>query len=95
MKYNGTDFNEKVVLSMTRKQFQAKGRIGNNFTPDQLGEVYDLITKKNSPNENNSQYAPISAKAGLTSADGEQHGGYGTGIRKGAEGSNDPRDGVQ
>lgn len=49
MKYNGTTFNEQVVLSMTKKQFQLCGGAGNKLTPLQLGECYDLIVEANTP----------------------------------------------
>lgn len=94
MKYNGTDFNEKIVLSMTKKQFLLKGAVGNKLSQEQLSECYDLIVKKNQPNADNSKYAARGTETGLTSADGEQHGGYGTGVRKTAERSTDTRDSV-
>lgn len=62
MTYEGTHFNDKVVMSMTRKQWLMVGGIGNKLSVEKLGEVYDLITasqpkKKINTNADNSKYA--------------------------------------
>ena len=57
MIYHGTDFNVEVVKTMTKKQFQHRCCHGNNLTPAQLSEVWDLIMNaKPSKRENSSQH---------------------------------------
>lgn len=53
MTFNGTHFNDPVVLSMTRKQFILVGGRGNSLTAEQLGEAYDIMKRLNSPNVGN------------------------------------------
>lgn len=72
MKYNGTDFNEEVVLRMSRKEFLVRGRLGNKLTEEQANEAYDLIMKKNGKDENGRQLTtspertrPTKANAGV------------------------------
>lgn len=64
MRYNGTDFNEDWVKTLTKKQFQERGRHGNNLTQQQLSECYDLITGNKKPNEDNIKSNKLSKKTG-------------------------------
>lgn len=91
LQYNNSSFNEDAVLKMSRNEFLNRGGLGNKLTRDQLGEIYDIINKKNSPNANSSQPAKITARTGLAKADVGVDGPNKGSTSNSAEGSDDTR----
>lgn len=47
MTYQGTHFNEKAIIGMTKRQFLMHGGRGNKLTEAQLEEAFDLMQKQN------------------------------------------------
>jgi len=88
--YEGTSFNEKVVLSMTKKQFQLVGGTGNKLTQAQLAEAYDLISSANTEKSSYANDTKLSSGSGETKlrvSNGDKSVGDKGGVPPGTEGS--------